>query len=91
MQVVGALLTKYVVANYAKFVKGIDDIAALEVELQETYQKVKEVRSCLRSTNEDMRLSLRVAGDSRAKQQAGDVLDVAEKLLQTRNLQQELK
>lgn len=85
------MLSKHVVANYAEFVKGIDDVAALESELENTHEKVKNVRFCLGSTKEDVHISLKIGSDSRARQHIGDVLETAEKLLQTRNLQQSLQ
>ena len=91
VQIIGVLLTRHVLLNYAKFVKGIDDIAVLETELQTAYAKVKETRALLKSSRKDVELSLRVARAVRSKSKSSQILDVAQKLQRIHGLQQELR
>lgn len=88
---VGALLTKHVLRNYDKFVRGIEDVAALEEELKATYQSVKVARGLLRSTREDFGISLRIAKDTASRQRGSQVLDALTSLQQIRDLDAALK
>ena len=88
---IGVLLTKHVMMNYASFVQGIDDIAALEAELQATHAQTREGRRLLGDALADVGVSLRVCWDSRSKQRSGQVLDIAERLKATQDLGSLLK
>ena len=91
VQIVGVLLTRHVLLNYTEFVKGIDDIAVLETELQTAYAKVKETRTFLGSSRKEVELSLRVARAVRSKSKSSQILDVAQKLQRIHGLQEEVR
>lgn len=85
------LLTKHVLMNYAKFVEGINDVAALEAELQSTLEDVVEARSLLGSIKDDISTSLVIASEGRKKQRAGEVMDVAKRLKLTQDLEKDVR
>lgn len=91
MQVIGVLLTKHVLNNYARFVQGIDDIASLQDELQGTLLKVKEGRSFVQHTARSTAISLEICRDSKTKQQLGGLLDVLERIQSTKDLDVSLR
>ena len=91
LQVVSVLLSKHVLMNYSKFVHGIDDIAALERDLQLAYSKVQEARVVLHTCSEDVSTSMRICQGSVGKHKAGQTLEVACKIQRTRDIAQDLR
>ncbi len=91
MQVIGALLTRHVLNNYTRFVQGIDDIARLQSDLQQTLEKIREARQSIQTTSENIAESLRICEESRRKQEVGEVLDGLEKMKATKDLSHTLR
>lgn len=77
--------------NYSKFVDGIDDIAAIELDLGLAYAKVQEAQAALVSVKDNARTGTRVCQGSVLKAKAAQVLDIAGKLQRTRDIGQELR
>lgn len=90
MQIVGVLLTKHVLANYAKFVHGIEDVTTLQAELCRTYEGVKAARASLGAAAADITASTRLGRELRTRLSAGDTFCIVEQLQQTHDLQSSL-
>lgn len=83
---IGALLTRHVLQNYAKFVQGMGDIAHLQSDLQATLDKIKQTRQSVQSSTGNVATSLLICKESRQKQKAGELLDLLEKVQSSKDL-----
>ena len=91
MQVVSVLLSKHVLMNYSKFVRGIDDIAAFEADLKAAYARVQNARTILSGCKDDLGVSMKICEGTFAKLNAGQALDIARKLQRTRDIAKDLR
>lgn len=85
-QVLGELLSQHILANYAKFVKGIDSVSDIERELASSLETVRAGRTELAHMKQSAFMDVCIAEGALRKRRIAKVLDALLKLQATKQL-----
>ncbi|KAL4422269.1 hypothetical protein ABPG75_008466 [Micractinium tetrahymenae] len=91
LEVVSERLSQHVLANYGKFVEGVEEVGRVESDLQAAHTTTKLARERLALALREVSTNLKIAKDTRRKQGLSALLEVLLKLQQANNLQRALK
>ncbi|KAK9797780.1 hypothetical protein WJX73_002420 [Symbiochloris irregularis] len=86
LDVLGELLSQHILANYAKFVKGIDSVSDIERELASSLETVRAGRAELAHMKQSAFMDVCIAEGALRKRRIAKVLDALLKLQATKQL-----
>lgn len=91
LEVVGEKLSLHVLANYEEFVRGVNEVASIEKDLQDAHATAKASRVGLGLTLQDVKANLRVAQRTKKKQGWEALLGQLTQLREASHLHDKLK
>eukprot|EP00891_Asterochloris_glomerata_P005698 jgi/Astpho2/5698/fgenesh1_pg.00079_%23_105_t len=91
LEVVSEMLSRHVLRNYDKFVAGVNEISAIEGELQAAWQGAKDARAQLGKVAADAQVNIQVARQTRRKHAFTAIMELLNKLHQAAQLRTSLR